>query len=200
MYTRGLEKYIFGGDNRSFDPFADSVRFSTHIVVNSSGIHLGQALQPGLSCSLGDLGNCASGSTRYAGDALNADGYTLTSDYVLNDCHLTDQLGKADLSRLHTDVSGSPGTTVVHLYGDSKDPVLPVQSMIAGITFDDTLTLSGLSYTLSYSHDCYPAFKIYVGNKPIYQLKPTDNSAINLVSCLNGVNQKQGVKMGVLFQ
>lgn len=72
---------LYGGDNRSFDPFATSYRATSEALISLA-----------TSSVVGTPVFKAGTTYRYADDALPVGGYTLGTDNVLHDCHLTDNI------------------------------------------------------------------------------------------------------------
>jgi hypothetical protein len=142
-------------------------------------------------------------SKRYAFDAVRSDG-TLQEDSVLNDCHYLDAQGFADTSNMHVDISGGAPTAGAHMYGSAQDPVAPIPTLTPSLDWDFTVAVtaanpSSPTYNVLFSHDCYPAFELYINNVAVYTRKPTDDNTSTIVSCLYGFGPISGSTSGSLY-
>lgn len=99
---------------------------------------------------------------------LAADGQTLLDDPILNDCYKLDGQAFADYTALHTDVGGSTGSATAHFYGDATNPlsppgVTPAITWNAYVTVSKAIPQSQAGFTITATHDCFPAFEAYIG-------------------------------------
>ena len=183
---------IYGGDNRGFDPFSPRYRTDSEVFVSTL---TGSAISPALF----DAGT----TYRYASDALNPDGYTLTSDAILNDCHYTDKVVKEPSTNMHVSVSGGGSTVHANFYGSATDLATAAQSWAPSLDWNVTYTISTANpvipaYTIEYTHDCYPAHEAYIGTQLVYGYKPSSNGAFAVGTCLAGLGQISGATIGTV--
>jgi hypothetical protein len=161
--------YVFGGDNRGFDPNATS--FRTRQLVNA----IPDESQSSAGFQAGSIAELVGQTTAYAPDAL-ADGKidAADNDGVLHDCHLLDDTGYASTSNMHVAVTRVNAKQVsIHLYGGASNPLV---RGAPAIDWDLTLTIdtSGAKphWTLNGAHDGFPAYELYINGQPIHTYSP----------------------------
>jgi hypothetical protein len=178
--TYGVQGAVYHGDGRSFNPYTWDVRSHSEVMLVPSE---GTGLSP-------TIYNYTGLSKRYAFDAVQPNG-SLQEDSVLNDCHYLDSEGFASTSNMHVDISGGAPTAGAHMYGYAQNPVAPLPTLTPSIDWDFTVSISAANpsaptYNVLLSHDCYPAFELYINNTPVYTRLPTDNNVSTITACLYG--------------
>jgi hypothetical protein len=180
---------IYGGDNRGFDPFSRNYRAHAEGVVSTltgtwqGGTVYGSGRNPYYDAGI---------TTRYAGDALAPDGFTLYSDYVYHDCHYTDNVFKEDNSHMSGSAQGGSGSVTVNFYGDVNDQISDLGQNTPGLGYNVTYIIATNSnpaipaYSFNYSHKCYPAYEAYIGTQQIYGYRPLSNNPFYISGCLFG--------------
>lgn len=193
---------IYGGDNRTFDPFSPHYRAHAEAVVSSvtgswSGMVPGGISNPSYR---------AGTTVRYGSDALAPDGYTLQQDYVLHDCHFTDDVFQEDSSQMSGSVHGASGSVTTNFYGSVNDQTSDLGTETPGLGYNVTYTINTASnpaipaYTLDYSHKCYPAYEAYIGSQQVYGYMPLSNSPAYVTACLVGGLVISGSTIGAVTQ
>ena len=109
----------------------------------------------------------------YADDALAFDGRITPGDDdgVLNDCHLLHLVGldtgmAARSPAWHELVS--PGVHRFHLIGSGDNPVVPSPDISWDYWIEVNTNVSPRQYRLWGTHDCYPAYEIFINSDRIY--------------------------------
>lgn len=137
---------------------------------------------------------------------LAPDGTTLVRDYVQHDCYKWDDYGWAPSSNLHVEVSGNAGTRLAsaHFYGEAANPLVsgsPPISWDISVSISNQTPPSLPSYTISYTHDCFPAFEVYIGSQMIYGRYPLGYDPYSVIGyCLGGGGQISGLATGTITQ
>jgi hypothetical protein len=84
----------------------------------------------------------------------------------------------------------SENTVTLRLSGAVGNPLLPGSSTIGPIAFDLSLSIdtrtSNVTYSVSGSHTCYPAFELYIDDKTVFATSPEGNSGRRIANCLMG--------------
>lgn len=167
-----IQQLYFAGDNRTFSPRILSYRTLQIVTVIPDAIADPDGLKEG------SLFNAAGESKSYAADAL-ADGKidAADDDRVLLDCHLLENRRAADTSDMRIDVTRINAYQVsVHLHGNAANPLVVGAQILAPIDWDLTINIDTASpiplWTLSGTHDGFPAYEIYINGTPIYTYDP----------------------------
>jgi hypothetical protein len=184
---------IYGGDGRDYNPFElTAYRGMSSIMLSSAGYILGIPFH--------NTGR----TDRYVADALQSDGQTLKQDAVLHDCYLLDNWGRASFTNMHVAVSGSAPSISANFYAGISNPVSP-PGVTPDINWNITIAINTTnpitpSYTVNYTHDCYPAYEVFHGAQPLYGYKPPGHNPLtNLAPCLYGFGQIVGSTAGTIF-
>jgi hypothetical protein len=88
-------------------------------------------------------------------------------------------------------------------YGGAADPVSAFPA--PQTNWDVTVSIATInpvfpSYTVQYSHNCYPAFEVYIGSQQIYGFMPSGNNPfLDIIPCLLGIGQITGQSIGTVF-
>jgi len=164
-----INQLSFEGDNRGFDPAATSFRTRQVVSVAADEAVDADGLIDGTDQNL-------VGTTRsYAPDAL-ADGVIDASDDdgVLGDCTLLHDEGTASTSDMHIDVMRiDPDRVQVHLHGGAGNPlVFGAPDIDWDFTIEIDVSGSSPTWTLTGSHDGFPAYEIYINGQTIYTYSP----------------------------
>ena len=194
-----LHQVIYNGNNRGF------ARGTNYNVKTHSNLFL----RP-------DAGGQAPGSYVYhytghteryeKATGLAPDGITLLRDPVLHDCYKLDDSGFAPTGNLHADVSGNAGARLAsaHFYGGAANPLVfgaPEISWDISVSISNPTPPLLPSYTISYTHDCFPAFEVYIGSQGIHQSSPAGYDPVSDISyCLLGFGQISGLVSGTVTQ
>jgi len=186
-----IQPTVYKGDGRGFDPWSFNVRAISSIMLSTAGYIL-----PGTSY------NYTGVSEQYAFDGLQNG--ALVADSVLNDCHLLNRRGRASTNDMHVAVSGTAPLVTANFYGSASDPVSSVSPHAPPTSWNITATVNTSNpllptYTLVYTHKCYPDFEVYEGGRPLYQFQASGNDPATLAYCLAGLGQISGIKAGSLF-
>lgn len=188
VYPNFLTGTIYGGDNRNFNPFSSSFRLAVDGIVSNGTYAV--ASPPGVA-------PYRAGTTyRYSSNALAPDGFTLLQDTVLHDCYELDNVVQESWYDQQLAVTGlSPGVVTANMYGSGSDLAAITGSLSPSIDYNFTITLNSNQNqaTVAYTHDCYPAYELYVSNTLIYGRLPPVNSPTYLSFCLAGFNQVSGI-------
>ena len=193
-FSTGIQSTIYHGDGRGFNPYTWNVRTHSEVMVLPSQ---GTGLSP-------TIYNYTGLSKRYASDALNYSTGSLTEDAVLHDCHYLDNQGWASTSDMHVDIFGQAPSAGAHMYGSAQNPVAPLGFITPSIDWNFTVAVSAANpssptYNVLLTHDCYPAFELYINNIPVYTRMPADNSTSTIASCLYGFGQIDTSVSGNLY-
>jgi hypothetical protein len=191
---------IYQGDNRTYTAFSNSFRAQGELYVSAWS---------GSAWTAPSGGPFKAGTTtRYAEDARAPDGYTLIGDSVYNDCHLTDKIVPGSIDPYPNSgysVSGGSGSVTANIWVSSTNMATKRgPDLTPSINWNVTYTIDAASnpaiptWTLEYTHDCFPAYEMYIGAQLLYRFTPTDNSARYIAFCLAGVNQVQDTKIGTV--
>lgn len=188
-------KIIYNGNDRSFSRMNFNVKtHSSVILLPDDGTYI-------------NLGPSYAGSPyKYTGvtkrfveeSALAPDGKTLYEDTVLNDCYKLDGMEYASTSTFFIDAGGSTSSRSAYAYfhGGAANPLSPPGT--PEITWDITVEVSKAtpatpSYKIAFTHDCFPAFEVYIGMQLIHDWTPTGYNPIsNITYCLTGFGQITG--------
>ena len=127
------------------------------------------------------------------------------TDTAFDDCYLRHGRGQADPNGMSLSVvpeESSDTSLVVRLQGSISDPLTP-QALTPSVTWDRKVKLDAsnplqILASVTGSHDCYPAYELYINNQPIVQDSPTfrvdDAGVLNRVvnfarlgTCLAGI-------------
>lgn len=187
----GVQRTIYHGDNRSYDPYSFAVRTHSEAIVRAS-----------TGTALVDPYIYTGRSKRYASDALSNG--QLIEDSTLHDCHLLDDQGFAATDNMHVSTSGTPGTVSVNFYGGAGNPVSFAGQYAPDINWNVAVSISANGvqyprYSLTYTHDCFPAYELYVGHQRLYGYMPSNYHPEIFSFCLLGVAQVSGSAVGVIF-
>lgn len=188
LYVHGPEPYcsfpgdagvLYNGNNRTYNRFSSSYK-----------VHNSVMLLP--TIGMGTLKVTAVGFTkRYQGNAVSPDGMSLLEDTVLHDCYLLDDRGQEQNYGLQIDLASYGAQSVTtHIYGSAGNPLTP-PALTPTIDWDYWLTISTVNpvspqYSISGSHDCFPAWEAYIGYMPVDQYWPSDYSPATITYCLSG--------------
>jgi len=142
-------------------------------------------------------------SELYASDALDGDNLILPSDDdgILDDCHLLHKRTHATAFVKTAHNNTAPGSKIYQFsfQASGQDPLVPVPDGLTpnidwkvDVQIDATTTPP--RWKITGSHDCYPAYEVYVNGEMIYGFMPggvqpldETNSIFLLWNCL-GIN------------
>jgi len=176
----------YKGDDRSFSASATSFRTQQRVVYRSDpgGFIVSHNRNVGQSRS-------------YAKNAIDNNGRIGSEDEdgVGGDCSLWHAAGTAQTSGMNASKSTANG---VRIYGNAGNPLNPVAEPI---DWDYTINFnvanpSAPTYSLTVTHDCYPAHEAYIGNKPVYDWTPISNNMTYIASCLLGSGSITVIRSG----
>jgi len=176
----GRQRLYFDGDGRSFSEEAGSYRtrqkftLVTDEEVDEDGI-------------VGTVQNLVGTTKSYAEDALA--GTELMEDELLNDCHLLHDeatAGNGDMSVVSL-APVSDGTVRVRLRGGPGNPLVRPHcdidwNLVLEIHDDGETT----TYSLTGSHDGFPAYEMYVNGTAIYTYDPAAAGRGLSALCIGG--------------
>ncbi|HLJ17920.1 MAG TPA: hypothetical protein VKV15_25715, partial [Bryobacteraceae bacterium] len=133
-------------------------------------------------------------------DALQSDN-SLVEDSTLNDCHYLDAQAYGRTDAMHVAVSSAPGGATANLYGSGMNPLEPFPIFTPSIDWNITVTVSTANpvfpvYTVEYTHDCFPAFEVYIGTQLIHGTLPTAYDVTTITACLEGAFPVVGSAVG----
>lgn len=162
-------RLYFEGDDRSFDPDATSFRTRQLVTVIPNEATDSDGLKEGSDQNL-------VGETRaYAPDAL-ADGTIDASDDdgTLGDCTLLHDTGTASTGDMEIEVTRlGPDRVQVHLFGGAGNPlVFGAPDIDWDFTIEIDTSQDPPQWTLTGSHDGFPAYEIYINGQTIYTYSP----------------------------
>jgi hypothetical protein len=188
LYVHGPEPYcsflgdagvLYNGNNRTYNRFSYAYK-----------VHNSVMLLPNIG--MGALPVTATGySKRYQGLALSPDGTTLREDTVLHDCYLLDDGGQEQTFGMNIDLHSYAAQSITtHIYGSASNPLTP-PAVTPSIDWDYWVTISTANpvspqFSMSGSHDCFPAWEAYIGYTLINSYTPSDSSPATITYCLNG--------------
>ncbi|MEM7352048.1 MAG: Ig-like domain-containing protein [Acidobacteriota bacterium] len=197
------------GDDRGFDPNPPLSEAATNgfrlersvsVIPNAAGCNA----TPGCT-SRGELAgtrNTKTGrSDNFAEDALdNAPiGQITLADYdsQLHDCHLWDEFGHTTPStNLLSVVRVDSDTVRIQSTMAARDPII-LASPDIDWNFSLTLNDDG-TYSVTGTHDCFPAFEVYVNDEWVWGYRPTTSFFPYVGCCLSGVSPVSGSCSGSL--
>ena len=175
----------YKGDDRSFAAWASSFRTQQQVVYRSD---------PGgwivsHSPSVGP-------SRSYAQNAIDNNGRIGPEDEdgVPNDCSLWHAADQEGTNRMNSAKSAGNG---VRVYGAAANPL----NSLLDINWDYTVNFnvanpSQPTYSLTVTHDCFPAHEAYIGSQTVYTFTPAASSMSQIGTCLAGFGQIAAVRSG----
>jgi hypothetical protein len=188
LYVHGPEPWcsfpgdagvLYNGNHRTYNPISTSYK-----------VHNSAMLLPGIG--MGTLPVVAAGFTkRYQDQAVSVDGTYLMEDTVLHDCYLLDNVGQESTNGMRVDFASYVGQSVTtHMYGFAYNPLTP-PDLTPSIDWDYWVTISAANpsspqYSLSATHDCFPAWEAYIGATPIDNYWPVNSAPATIAYCLSG--------------
>ncbi len=176
----------YKGDDRYFNASASSFRTQQRVVYRSDpgGFVVSHTRSVGQSRS-------------YAKNAIDNNGRIGPEDEdgIPNDCSLWNQAGTASTGNMNAAKSAGNGARI---YGNAANPLNPFSP---AIDWDYTINFgvanpSAPTYSLSVTHDCYPAHEAYIGNQTVYTFTPTSDDFIDIGLCLAGSGAVTTIRSG----
>ena len=179
----------FKGDERGFS--ASTSKFRTQNKVTYRSDPGGFVVSHGRSVGQ---------SRSYAKNAIDNNGRIGPEDEdgTPDDCSFWHQSGFANKGNMHAAKSTANG---VRIFGGASNPLV---SNSPEISWDYTINFgvanpSAPTYSLTVTHDCYPAHEAYIGNQTVYTFTPTSNDLFShIVPCLSGGFQVSAIRSGVI--
>jgi hypothetical protein len=96
---------------------------------------------------------------------------------------------------MHIDVTGDASSRRANarFYGGANNPLVASPE----INWDVLVVVStwipaSPHYTISFTHDCFPAHEVYIGKQRIHEWTPTSYTVANVASCLGGFAPVRG--------
>lgn len=83
---------------------------------------------------------------------------------------------------MHSSTGGGNGTVNTHIWGSGTNLASNAQSWTPAINWDFTVSINTASnpaipaYTVTYQHDCYPAYELFMGTQLVYGLGAMNES------------------------
>lgn len=189
---------IYNGNDRTYERMNFSVKTMSRVI-----------LLPDTGAEVpGTRYNYTGPTRRYeAATGLAPNGVTLYEDSVLHDCYKLDDRGYASTSDMHIDIAGSAASkfATARMYGSAGNPLTP-PGVTPNINWDVTVQVSKANpmvptYSILFTHDCFPAFEVYVGSQRIHEWTPTGyNPITDIAYCLSGFGAiSGGPRSGQIF-
>ena len=102
--------------------------------------------------------------------------YDMRTNQGTPDCYLRNEVGKADPSSWTYNATVNPSGALVTMKGESQNPISTPK--IGSIKWNMTVHVDAVANTgyVEYSHSCYPAHQVRVGNTNLYVYPPPSNS------------------------
>lgn len=175
----------YKGDERSFSASAWSFRTQQQVIYRSD---------PG--GSIVSHSPSVGPSRSYAKNAIDNNGQIGPEDEdgVPNDCSLWHQADQASTSGMNATKSAGNG---VRMYGAAANPLNDWLDIDWDYTINFSLANpSQPTYSLTVTHDCFPAHEAYIGSQAVYTFTPAASSMFQIGTCLAGFGQITAVRSG----
>ena len=167
-------RIFFKGDNRGFDPAANSFRLRQRLTVITD-----EAVDPD-GLKEGTIQNLVGQSRSYAEDALD-DGVIDDNDEdgIANDCTLFHDSGTAAPDNMEVEVFRETPTKVfIRMEGGPGMPLSLAAQVFGRVDWLVTLTIDTVTeppeWVLAGTHDGFPAYELYINDMEIYRYSPAE--------------------------